>query len=802
MQSLTTAAAVKPQAATRAVDLVNAGFYVFPATAKNAPCVKFKEATTNNAEDAQALFGQFPNASTAIYTGRYGTNGALLVIDIDPAKCERPDGVPDNAPPLAVAKAVAKKLVREYGLPETRAHTTPRGGLHLIYRVPHAFKQGVDVLGPGIDTRSAGGYIYFGPGYSHIGDTPALPALAPEALLDKCRKAPQDIPTTKRSTAPAIEPDTDGAVSRAVEYLTDQAPLAVEGQGGDSTTLKVACHVVDFGISEAKCLTLLLEHWNDRCSPPWLPDDLKTKVRNAYRYRQNPPGARSPLADFAKIGGGYFAKAGSWTAADIRQKIESDEFAEQAKGDPKAAADALSGWDMLDLAPADLLAQARAAIPATPRAGAVHPFEKLNREYAYVADVDAILWERPEGPKLIRIHALHNKLAPLKLDGKPLSRLWMENQARREYDGITFAPGREVPPKLFNVWRGFAYSPAPDAASVSPRARAAVDAWKRHVRENVARGNPELERWVTGWFAHLIQHPGEKPLTALVLRGGKGVGKNAVVERVAALLPSCHYLITSRRQYLAGEFTGHLQQLLLFGLDELFWSGDKTAQGVLQDLVTGTEHTVNQKGVDSFKVPNLTRVVIMSNERWVVPASFDERRYAVVDVGDGKKQNRVFFQEMKQGMEANRGEGYGLLLRYLLDFDLSRVDVNQAPQTAALLDQKHESLEPIEQWWFECLTEGRIVGGDFNDGDWPAEAETGRFRQAFSRYSRERNIRSWTPDSRAFGLMLGRCAPGAVRVRVRRGEGRFYVYKLPALNDCRESWDKFIGGATAWDSGA
>jgi len=141
--------------------------------------------------------------------------------------------------------------------------------------------------------------------------------------------------------------------------------------------------------------------------------------------------------------------------------------------------------------------------------------------------------------------------------------------------------------------------------------------------------------------------------------------------------------------------------------------------------------------------------------------------------------------------------GYRLLLRELLNFDLTGIDVNQAPQTKGLIDQKHSSMEPIKQWWFDCLSQGRIVGGDF-DSDWPAAVECERLRAAFQRSARERNIKGRNPDTTALGGVFKRVCSIAVRTKARAGERTYYVYKLPALAECRSAWDQYIGQKVEW----
>lgn len=98
---------------------------------------------------------------------------------------------------------------------------------------------------------------------------------------------------------PASGWDNESDVERAVSYLQDEAPLAIEGEHGDDTTFKVAAALRDLGLSEFTAYELMLAHWNDRCAPPWSDKDLERKVRNAFEYAQNAPGVKSVAGDFA-----------------------------------------------------------------------------------------------------------------------------------------------------------------------------------------------------------------------------------------------------------------------------------------------------------------------------------------------------------------------------------------------------------------------------------------------------------------------------------------------------------------------
>jgi hypothetical protein len=126
-------------------------------------------------------------------------------------------------------------------------------------------------------------------------------APAPGGLLDIILSAKKRATISDRKD-PLVELDTESAVALARTYLTERAPLAVQGEGGNDTTYRVACHVRDLGVSKGVALDLMLDHWNDRCEPPWDATELADgPVGNAYRYGQNAPGAGRAAADFEAV---------------------------------------------------------------------------------------------------------------------------------------------------------------------------------------------------------------------------------------------------------------------------------------------------------------------------------------------------------------------------------------------------------------------------------------------------------------------------------------------------------------------
>ena len=620
---------------------------------------------------------------------------------------------------------------------------TPTGGKHLIYRTKTPLKQGTNVLGKGIDTRGRGGYIVAkgstigGSAYVAI-ENPI--AEIPQWVLKRIGKAKE-----KAVDSMVAIPDVnaEAAISRAKHYLESEAPIAIEGDGGHSTTYTVAARVKDFGVDKDQALALMLSHWNENCVPAWPEEQLKSVVDGAFKYGKDRPGSASPEADF-----------------EVLPDKETGSY-----------------------------------------------LENMNKEFAlvFMDDCHTIIQEtvdergrkkvkylsEPTFKRMFSTHTIQQG------KGKAISwaESWLEWSKRREYHGLCFAPEREARHNHYNLWFGFSCKPNPNGTA---RQKRGLEMFLSHAKENICDNDESLFQWLMGYFAHMVQRPYERPLTTLVFRGRKGTGKNALIDRVGNLFGRRHFLTAHNSRYLTSNFNGHLESCLCLVLDEAFWSGDKAADGILKGLTTAPEVIIERKGQDPFTVDNLVRLVIIGNDDWVIPASNDERRYAVFEVGEKRMQDTAFFSEMREIID--EGGGNGVLLQYLKDFDLSSVDVNRAPETKGLSDQKIESLSFLEKFWFDCLTEGRISTGDFSEA-WPEQMDKADMRRAVERYYREHHLKSAVPSAVSISKFLKNVCPAIDETKKRNdGDQRVRVYKMPDLGSTRAAWDAHMGFNNDWDS--
>lgn len=726
-----------------ALKLADMGFHVFPLEVNGKLPIIDDFPNRATKDEAQIrkwwtdpVMGIEKPYNIGISTTHYNCSQALVVVDVD------------NKNGKHGSDEVLKLELEGFEFGPTFTQSTPTGGKHIVYKAQGPVKQGVSVLGKGLDIRSKGGYIV---GWGSKIDGVLYKAYqgctdindCPQWIINACSRVVE----REEKHVKIEDINLQRAIMRAGHYLEKEAPIAIEGDGGDITTFKVAAKLKDLGVDKITAYELMADMWNDRCEPPWDPSELERKIENAFGYGSRAQGADAPEATFSPI--------------EKEEKKQDKHFLQTMN-------------------------EKYALIFGDGNHTILHETvdEKGRPRRVFMSEVS---FKRKFSPKTVQ----QEKSKP-----KTWAEIWLDWDKRRQYRGVCFRPELEPRNNYYNLWRGFTCKPTPYKDG-SKNARLGFDLFMDHALKNVCDNNQELFTWLMGYFAHMIQKPYERPLTTLVFRGSKGVGKNALIDRVGNLLGSGHYLVAHDSRYLTSNFNGHLDSALCLVLDEAFWSGDKSAEGKLKGITTSPEILIERKNREPYSVDNLVRLVVIGNEDWLVPASGDERRYAVFDVGEGKKQNREFFSKMKDLIDYKGGNE--LLLDYFKTFDLSKIDVNGAPTTKGLLDQKLSSLGLIEEFWYQCLIEERLVEADFVEG-WPKELGKKTLRDAFFRFCKKKNTKSRIPSDIAIGRKLVQLCPPLSKRTLKVKDGDEYIngYDLPPIETVRSLMEDYLGQKVNW----
>jgi hypothetical protein len=371
---------------------------------------------------------------------------------------------------------------------------------------------------------------------------------------------------------------------------------------------------------------------------------------------------------------------------------------------------------------------------------------------------------------------------------KPLAKVWLEHPRRRQYEGLELDPSgpAELPNGSLNLWRGFGVEPKEGEWPLLAR----------HVREVLADGDPKAAEYIFRWTAWSLQHPGELAEAALVLRGGKGSGKGVFGKTLVQIFGE-HALQIFHQNHMTGNFNGHLRLCLFLFADEAFWAGDKKGESVLKGLVTERMLAIEQKGIDVVSWPNRLHVLMAANAEWVVPASHDERRFAVFDVSDRYAKGGAAEHESKAYFDALHNElqngGAAAMLYDLLNWQLGDWHPRQIYETDGLRRQKEQSMPPLDQWFDELLQEGKLPSLVFG---LPAQQSSKRLVQTRALVDdvvqRVPRLRGYLTD-KALGDFLRRHGCKAVRSNAARG------WQFPPLAEMRKAWVRRYDGRV-WDA--
>jgi hypothetical protein len=369
---------------------------------------------------------------------------------------------------------------------------------------------------------------------------------------------------------------------------------------------------------------------------------------------------------------------------------------------------------------------------------------------------------------------------------KPLGTWWLDHAARRQYHSIAFSPGGDERAGVYNLWRGFAVKAVPGERHLR---------YLEHLKTNICSGDEKALSYLLCWMARAIQKPNAPGEVAIVLRGGKGTGKTVFAD-VFGRLFGRHYWAVADAKYIVGNFNAHLRDcVILFG-DEAFWAGDKKHESVLKALITGRTIVIESKGVDAETTSNNVHLIMASNSEWVVPASYDERRFLVLDVGKTRQGDKPYFDAIMRELEDG---GFENLLYMLQNMDLSHFNHRDVPDTDALQDQKLHSMEPHEEWWYGKLRDGHLRPAYPN---WTSPIPKDALIDDYLSYAQRISASRRTNATRLARFLEKCCAPGphafsgefrGKDLNGNQQNGSTLWWEFPPLAVCRAGFEKHIG---------
>ena len=666
--------------------------------------------------------GKFAGWNIGLPTGR---DGGIFAIDVDTHG--ETNGF-EELEDLELTHGALEKGPRQ---------RTPNGGMHLLFKWQENASSGVGKLGKAIDTRGGdenacrGHVVAFpstvnGKMYRFIegGDIPEIPSWV-MAMMGVAWKSSE---RTNAGTGRGNENVGDGDTENLIEL--DQVERMLESIDPNELTYEQWLRVGQAINSQHPKEGLeLWDKWSQR----------------GKRYKRNECHVRwegfTPTGPIRMGSLFFYAKEGGWKPT--KNDIVSGKYDEIVEKMNKRFAVTVVGNKLRIIVEKDELHD-----PISKH------YDLLGKDDFKTLVENEYVWAKDKRGEDIKL---------------PVAQLWLSHEARRTYrHGLGLFPDGDRD-GYFNTWKGFTVEPREGDCSLI----------LNHIRDVICRNNEEHNTWVLDWMADMMQDPSNPKGTAIVTRGKEGTGKGIIANLLGELMGG-HFVHLIDIQHLTGQFNSHMMDALFLFADEITWGGDISKAGKLKGLVTERYLLGERKGIDAEKYRSMVHMWIASNEKWVIPAGPDSRRWFVIEVGHHRMGDFHYFDDMADQIENGGREAF---LHFLLNRKITST-LNKAPETEALEEQRAMSRghDVTVQWWISCVDSGKI--GNF-DVDWPETIAKGDIYNIYEEWCSLRKKRTETQM-----MFYKRMADfGMVTIRP-SGKDRRRAFSIPGIEEATEILEK------------
>ena len=217
------------------------------------------------------------------------------------------------------------------------------------------------------------------------------------------------------------------------------------------------------------------------------------------------------------------------------------------------------------------------------------------------------------------------------------------------------------------------------------------------------------DKWkiIEQWIAYNLQYPGEKIKWSVVLVSIiEGTGKGLLARIISRILGSDNVNENANYKHLTNT-----HNTLLIGTQVLFLNevslGDFKSKNegtnTLKNFVADDIYSCNFKNKPMVKLPNLTNIVLFSNDERVLGVSQGVRRYFFCNITRSeeeiiKKTNEGFFQEAWDFVDSDEGAA---ALIYYFNKEIKITDPTifkkRAPETEDLKQLIEQSKHPLQK---------------------------------------------------------------------------------------------------------
>ena len=239
---------------------------------------------------------------------------------------------------------------------------------------------------------------------------------------------------------------------------------------------------------------------------------------------------------------------------------------------------------------------------------------------------------------------------------------------------------------VFSLFRGFYWD------EVDVVEEKVIQKFLDFVLEVISNNDKAVNEYILNWIAKLLQNPGIKLESMIVLTGKQGCGKSTFTNIIATLCRGYSKPNVTSIEHISGKFNASiLGMILIIGNEWTSASVNKYIdKGRHKGVITEDTIEIERKGKDAFTAQNCANFIVNSNEQDPVIIEANDRRHLATEISEKYMQNEEYFGQLKN----LPNNFYEHLFSYFRKRPLGKWSERKIPMTASkeTIMKKHEDV--------------------------------------------------------------------------------------------------------------
>ncbi len=322
-------------------------------------------------------------------------------------------------------------------------------------------------------------------------------------------------------------------------------------------------------------------------------------------------------------------------------------------------------------------------------------------------------WTREPLRRYIRLTPAHPYVQQSKADfidklgewGGDMIQKWEKDPQKRSYDTCVFNPDPNFDnQRIFNTFKPFDYKPLQPPQSIETPLEFI------ELVSSLCNYQPEVQKYLMSYIAHLFQKPHENPHTAIVLKGNQGTGKDTLTHIIEKLMGNNYLVKLSDMGNLVGGFNECLHNKLVVQINEMSGNDGYAYKNKIKDMITTETNVINRKYLSIDYQDNYIRWFMFSNNLVPVVIENTDRRFMICETADDYIGKSDYWNSLYKNLE----DPIYLqqILTYLHNYDISKWRANDIPKTKDKRNLQINNNNPIHlfiaKYDFTTLTQATI----------------------------------------------------------------------------------------------